>query len=322
MRFVDLHCDTIAMKVALSGGKTELYKNDCHIDIEKLQKGGCLAQFFAIFVPINGAAENHGVKLGSYDFFQMAYKVYLEQMEKNKDYILPAMNYEDIMRNKEMGKMSSVLTIEEGHPVEGKMERIKEFYDKGVRLLTLTWNYENCFGFPNSDDPELMKKGLKPFGIEAVSYMNELGMIIDVSHLSEGGFYDVAKYSKVPFVASHSCARNLCSHRRNLWDDQLKVLGETGSVVGINFASGFLRDGSADTYIADIVKHMVHIKNKAGIEALAFGSDFDGITSNLEFKDYTGMPKIVKAMEKHFTPREIDMICNENALRVIKASMK
>ena len=125
MRFVDLHCDTIAMKVALSGGRTELYKNDCHIDIEKLQKGGCLAQFFAIFVPINGAAENHGVKLGSYDFFQMAYKVYLEQMEKNKDYILPAMNYEDIMRNKEIGKMSSVLTIEEGHPVEGKMERIK-----------------------------------------------------------------------------------------------------------------------------------------------------------------------------------------------------
>ena len=83
-----------------------------------------------------------------------------------------------------------------------------------------------------------------------------------------------------------------------------------------------MRDGSADTYIEDIVKHMVHIKNKAGIEALAFGSDFDGITSNLEFKDYTGMPTIVKAMEKHFTPREIDMICNENALRVIKASMK
>ena len=193
MRFVDLHCDTIAMKVALSGGKTELYKNDCHIDIEKLQKGGCLAQFFAIFVPINGAAENHGVKLGSYDFFQMAYKVYLEQMEKNKDYILPAMNYEDIMRNKEMGKMSSVLTIEEGHPVEGKMERIKEFYDKGVRLLTLTWNYEDCLSNTltvvkntrNVDISDLNKK-LADYGVTiAAGYGKLKETTFRISHMGD-----------------------------------------------------------------------------------------------------------------------------------------
>ena len=254
MRFVDLHCDTIAMKIALSNGEKCLAKNDGHIDIEKLKKGGCLAQFFAIFVPIQQAAEKYGIKEGSYEFFNMAYKVYLEEMEKNKDSIAPAMDFEDIMKNKAEGKMSSILTIEEGDPVQGKMERIKEFYDKGVRLITYTWNFENCFGYPNSDDPEIMKKGLKQFGIDATAYMNELGILIDVSHLSEGGFYDVAKYSKNPFVASHSCARNIGSHKRNLWDEQLKVLGETGSIVGVNFASAFLRDGSEYSTIDDVVK--------------------------------------------------------------------
>ena len=268
------------------------------------------------------AAEKYGIKEGSYEFFNMAYKVYLEEMEKNKDSIAPAMNFEDIMKNKAEGKMSSILTIEEGDPVQGKMERIKEFYDKGVRLITYTWNFENCFGYPNSDDPEIMKKGLKQFGIDATAYMNELGILIDVSHLSEGGFYDVAKYSKNPFVASHSCARNIGSHKRNLWDEQLKVLGETGSIVGVNFASAFLRDGSEYSTIDDVVKHMVHIKNKAGIEAVAFGSDFDGISPTLEWGDYTGMPKIEEALSKPFTPRELDLIAGENALRVKKASMK
>ena len=152
--------------------------------------------------------------------------------------------------------------------------------------------------------------------------MNELGMLIDVSHLSEGGFYDVAKYSKKPFVASHSCARNLASHKRNLWDEQLKLVGETGSVVGVNFSSSFLRDGSNFSTIDDVVKHMLHIKDKAGMEAVAWGSDFDGIAPTLEWVDYAGMPKLEEALSKHFTPREIDMINHENALRVIKASMK
>ncbi|MBQ6868679.1 MAG: dipeptidase [Clostridia bacterium] len=320
MKIVDMHCDTI-MRMALSDGKIALRENDGHIDIAKLQKGGCLAQFFAIFIPMMKMKEIYGED-SSYKYFNKAYEVYLSEMEKNKDFILPARNYDEIMKNKAEGKMSSILTIEEGDPVQGKMERIKEFYDKGVRLITLTWNFENCFGYPNSDDDTIMKKGLKEFGIEALSYMNELGILIDVSHLNEGGFYDVAKYSKKPFVASHSCARNLASHKRNLWDEQLKLVGETGSVVGVNFSSSFLRDGSNFSTIDDVVKHMLHIKDKAGMEAVAWGSDFDGIAPTLEWVDYAGMPKLEEALSKHFTPREIDMINHENALRVIKASMK
>jgi membrane dipeptidase len=152
--------------------------------------------------------------------------------------------------------------------------------------------------------------------------MNDLGMIIDVSHMSEGGFYDVAKYSKQPFVASHSCARALCNHRRNLTDDQLKVLGEKGGFVGVNFECSFLKEGSSRATVDQVVEHLEYMKNKAGIDAVAFGSDFDGIGNDLDFGDYAGMPKVIAALEKHFTDDEIEKICWKNAYRVIGESMK
>ena len=175
---------------------------------------------------------------------------------------------------------------------------------------------------PNSRDADKMKLGLKPFGIESIERMNELGILIDVSHLSDGGYYDVARLSKKPFVASHSCARALCNHPRNMTDDMLRVLGEKGGICGINFCAPFLRENANYSAIADIVLHAEHIRNKAGIDAVALGSDFDGIDDTLEFKDYTGMPTIADALLKRFTESEVDKICSENAMRVIRASMK
>ena len=161
-------------------------------------------------------------------------------------------------------------------------------------------------------------RGLKPFGEEVVAKMNELGMIIDTSHLSEGGFYDVAKLSKQPFVASHSCARALCNHRRNLTDDQLKTLGNAGGVVGVNFYNYFLKEDSEYATIEQIIDHLVYMKDKAGIDALGFGSDFDGIEDNGELVNYSGFTRLLSAMEKKFTDDEIDKICSLNALRIIK----
>ena len=216
-----------------------------------------------------------------------------------------------------------VLVITAGY--EGKAERLDEFYKKGVRLMSLTWNYENSVAYPNSDDPEIMKKGLKPFGIETVERMNEMGMIVDISHLSDGGIYDVFKYTKKPIVASHSNARGCCNHRRNLTDDMLRLLGENGGLTGLNYCAPFMSAEAEKnnlTTCEDIVRQALYIKNKAGIDALAFGSDFDGIGNELDFGDYSGMPKVIEALEKHFTPDEIDKICWKNAYRVIGESMK
>ena len=322
MRFIDTHCDTMGECIARSEGKVTLQNNPGHINMEKLIKGGAMAEFFAIFIPTHDSGAGKGVTLPPYDYFQFVYKAYRKELEANKDVLAPACNYDDIMANKAAGKVSSVLTVEDGVPLEGKMERLEEFYQKGVRLISFTWNYENSLGFPNSKDPEIMNRGLKQFGLDCIARMNELGMLVDVSHLSDGGFWDVVKHSKRPFMASHSCCRALCNHTRNLTDEMLHALGEKGGVVGINFASQFLNEGAEYTDIQSVVRHMLHIRDKAGLDALGFGSDFDGITSTLEFKDYTGLPLIVDALKPHFTDDEIDKICSGNMLRLIRDTLK
>lgn len=325
MRIIDFHCDTMGECIARSEGKVSLRKNDCHISLEKMQKGGALAQFFAIWIPLNETAEKLGVTMDPYTYFNFVYGKYLEQMEKNQDIIAQGFCLEDIKKNRDKGLMTSILSIEDSVPLDGKIERVDEFYQKGVRLMSLTWNYENSVAYPTSQDPEVMKKGLKPFGIEAIARMNELGMIIDVSHLSDGGIYDVFKYSKKPIVASHSNARSVCNHRRNLTDDMLKLLGENGGLTGLNYCAPFMSEEAGKNNITtceDIVRQALYIKDKAGIDSLGFGSDFDGISNKLEFGDYSGMPMVIAALEKHFTADEIDKICYKNAFRVIGESMK
>ena len=322
MRIIDTHCDTMGECIARSGGKITLQNNPGHINMEKLRQGGALAEFFAIFIPTYDSGAGKGVTLPPYDYFQFVYQAYLRELEANQDQLAPAMNGADIRKNQAAGKISSVLTVEDGVPLEGKMERLEEFYQKGVRLISLTWNYENSLGFPNSKDPEIMGKGLKQFGLDCVERMNQLGMLIDVSHLSDGGFWDIVRHSKKPFIASHSCCRALCNHTRNLTDEMLRALGEKGGVVGINFAAQFLNEGAEYTDIDSVVRHMRHIRDKAGMDALGFGSDFDGISSTLEFQDYAGMPQIPQALSPHFTENEIEKICSGNRLRLIDETLK
>ena len=131
----------------------------------------------------------------------------------------------------------ALLTVEEGGVLNGNRNRLEELYQRGVRLITLTWNYENCIGYPNSRNAQEMQKGLKSFGKQMVEEMNERGMLVDVSHLSDGGFWDCIRLSKKPIIASHSNARALCAHPRNLSDEMLCALGECGGVVGLNFLS-------------------------------------------------------------------------------------
>ncbi|OQB25531.1 MAG: Membrane dipeptidase (Peptidase family M19) [Firmicutes bacterium ADurb.Bin182] len=316
MHIVDFHCDTVSECFIKSAGAIRLNENGSHIDITKLKKGGALAQFFAIYIPFGTA--KYGYEISAYEFFNLARDCYLKEIKENESDIAPAYCFRDIIANREQGKISSILSVEDGALIEGSEDRIKDLFQKGVRLITLTWNHENSIGYPNSDDKSEMQRGLKKFGIEAVRIMNELGIIVDVSHLSDGGFYDVARHSEKPFVASHSNARSLCSVSRNLSDDMLRVIGDKGGIAGINFLSAFLAEGANRTRVEDIVRHAVHIKEKAGIEAVAFGSDFDGIDSELEFKDYSGYPLIEEMLAKHFTSREVDLICSGNALRVIK----
>ncbi len=311
---IDLHCDTM---MACYFRKKPLKDFEGHINIEKLKEGGCMAQALALFLPTDGHKTRDG--RDPWDLYKDMLSCWNENVDANSDVMRRAYSADDIRKNAREGYMSALLTVEDGIGIDGKMERLDEMYKDGVRMLTLTWNWENSIGFPNSADPELHKKGLKAFGIDAVRRMNEIGMIVDVSHLSEGGFWDVVKESSKPFAASHSCARALRDHQRNLTDEQLKALADKGGVVGINFCPDFLSEDKEHSYAKDVVRHMVHFRDVAGVDSMAWGSDFDGIGGVLDFKDYTGIPMIIDLLSKEFSDDEIDKINHGNFLRVFGA---
>lgn len=312
---IDLHCDTLQM---LYLKKSTLRDWQGQINLQKLLQGDAALQCFAIFIPTHASARHWGVAETPYSYVSNVMDLFAREMAAHADVLRPVRSAADIEENRREGLISAMLTVEDGVAVEGSFDRLREFYDRGVRMLTLTWNYENCFGYPNSSDPEKHALGLKPFGIEALSLMNDLGMIIDVSHLSEGGFRDVAYHSKKPFAASHSCARALVDHPRNLTDQQLRTLGDCGGVCGVNFYNLFLRGDGGDTTVEDIVRHMKHIANVAGVDAVALGSDFDGINDALAFRNYAGMPQIAEGISKAFTPTETEKILRGNALRLFR----
>ena len=307
MKMFDLHCDTIT---GLSENSASLRKNEMHVDLEKLRKGDTLAQCFAIFVHQKWCRQN-GVS--PYDYYREMRDVFYREMRENADTIAPAFSSADGLENDRKGLMSCILTIEAGEPLEGKPERVEEFKKDGVRMITLTWNFENEIGFSN-----LTGGRLKPKGREIVDAMNALGVLVDVSHLSDEGFFDCIELSKgqYPVVASHSDARALCPHSRNLTDEMLRAIGNTGGIVGVNYYAHFLRENTNDTTMEDVLRHTLHLIDKAGVDHVAFGSDYDGIDSNLEWKDASGTPDLLNYLNTKISSADLEKITHANALRV------
>ncbi len=296
----DLHCDTI-MRIYKDG--TELKSNNYHISENKMIKANSLVQFFAMFVNMKEVRNPYVVCNEMMDVFDRE----VAKSSVIKKGTAPCDIDED--------HITGILTIEEGGVLQGEMDKLIHFYNRGVRSIVLTWNYENEIGYPNYMYTH-KDKGLKPFGIEVVKKMNELGMIVDVSHLSDAGFWDCIKYSSMPIIASHSNARSVHDHPRNLTDEMILALRDKGGVMGINFYSGFL-DGSNLSKVSSIVKHIKYIRNLAGIDVIALGTDYDGITCELEIEDISKIDMLAQALANEgFTKEEIDKIFYKNALRV------
>ena len=269
MKVVDMHCDTIGelWKAEKAGKPISLRSNSLHIDLEKMQKGDYLLQNFAMFVFLGREKDPLVNVLEMID-------VYNRAMAENADIIGPVLNYEDIEKNRAAGKLSGMLTIEEGAVLKGNPYVVRSLYQLGVRMLTLTWNFENEIGYPNTivkakDYDPSRHYGLKPEGIEIVREMNRVGMIVDVSHLGDDGFWDVVKYCDGPFVASHSNARTVCNHTRNMTDDMIRALADKGGVMGLNFCGDFLNP-NGKSRVEDMVRHAKHIINVGGSDILGF----------------------------------------------------
>lgn len=324
MKVVDMHCDTISRLVKYQDRKWTLGENGLHMRLDKMEEGDYLLQNFALFVYAKSGKDPYQAAMEMADCFE-------KQMRLFPDRIVQVRSFADIEKGRAEGKICAMLTLEEGAVCKGSLEKLHDFYDRGVRMMTLTWNFPNEIGFPNvrlpkkGEEPDFTvpqtKDGLTEFGVALVEEMERMGMIVDVSHLSDAGFWDVLAHTKKPFVASHSNARAVCGHVRNLTDEMIGALGERGGVTGLNFCADFLETVpkgrvNAGTVEA-VVCHAKHIVNVGGMDCLGLGSDFDGIDTHAELTGADKLPLLDRALEKAgFCASQREKIFSRNVLRV------
>ncbi|MBU3089752.1 dipeptidase [Clostridium gasigenes] len=311
MNSIDLHCDTA---LRLFHENLKLEKSICKVDIEKLKKSKALAQVFATFIELD-CVDN------PYSEFKRIFSNLIAEIEVNSKDIVIVRNLDQLDKANDNGKIGAFLSIEEGEVLEGKIERVKEMYDLGIRFITLTWNFPNSIGYPNSNF-EHKDKGLTKRGKEIVTEMEHFGIIPDCSHLSDAGFYDLIDICKKPFIATHSNARVITNHSRNLTDDMIVKLANKGGVMGLNFCGAFLGEKEIPT-IEDMILHLKHTKNIGGIDVLALGTDFDGIENEVEIDNIGEIGKLSYALNKNgFNDDEIEKIFFGNVKRVMKECLK
>ncbi len=318
MYILDMHCDTL---IRLDDNNN-LRQNNLHIDLIRMKQSNYLLQNFAIFTNINNVDNRIHYVLKHINRF---YK----EMEANKDLIKVIYSYQDIIANKNRNIMSAMLTLEEGDVIDNDLDMLEIYYRLGVRMIALTWNYKNAIASPNftyndqSSRYDMLrvtnqKDGLSNLGKQYVKKCNELGIIIDVSHLSDKGFSDVISLSTKPIVASHSNARKICNVARNMSDEMILKLHKNGGVLGMNYCEDFI-DNDANGSIKNLIKHINHIKELGCIDNIGLGSDFDGIATRKEMGDCSQMSLLIDELKANdYTNEEIEKICYKNALRVYK----
>ena len=392
MKVIDMHCDTLGGLLSRreAGNPASLRRNEFHVDLERMKESHYLVQNFAMFVPLRPEED-------PWERMLAMYRIYQEEMERNRDMIAPVLAFSDIAGNEAAGKLSALLTVEEGAVCKGQVEKLRELHQMGVRMITLTWNFVNEIGHPNFNEglKEKMKAametwksleegkvqqeqlhqvqqgqphmeqqgqphmaqqeqprqeewetarlaaqaaydaymhtpnltgGLTEKGKELVAEMENLGIIPDVSHLSDAGFYNVLAVTKKPFVASHSDARAVCPNVRNMTDDMIAKLSERGGVMGLNFCADFLEEKPLGEEnpgtIAAVVRHAKHIVNVGGIDVLGLGSDYDGIPTHRELPGAQSMGRLWDAFhDAGFSEGELDKIFYGNVLRVYKDTL-
>ena len=310
MYSIDLHCDTASR---LLYEDLKLKESICKVDIEKLKKAKAKAQVFAHFIELN-IVEN------PYTEFINMYNNFISELKENEDSIEIVRNLKELENVNNKGKIGAFLSIEEGEVLEGKVERVEELYNLGIRFITLTWNFKNAIGYPNAGY-KFKDLGLTDKGKEIVLEMERVGIIPDCSHLSDGGFYDLIDICKKPFIATHSNARKVTDHSRNLTDDMIVKLAEKGGVMGLKFCAPFLGKEKVPS-INSMIQHIKHTRNVGGIDVLALGTDFDGIGNEVEIENIGEIGRLRDALLKeNFTNSEIDKIFYGNIKRVLKEWM-
>lgn len=310
IKYADMHCDTVSVSCNKGG---ELISFDGQINEKKLKKAGCAVQCFALYTEGENAAAD----------FERYAAYYFGQIKKSK-ILAPVESAGDILSANASGKVAAVLTVENMGFLKGDASGVDRLSGMGVKMASLVWNNKNEFAYPNLVTKEngcpifsaRQNKGLTGRGVEAVERLNKNRIIIDVSHLSDGGLEDVLSISAYPIVASHSDCDAVCGFFRNLTDEQIKKIADKGGISGINFARDFL---GGESVFAAVYDHLIHMINVGGEDFPAFGSDFDGIMAYRELNDCLKMKPLFRYLIKRgIKPRVLEKAALGNFMRVFK----
>ncbi len=308
---IDGHCDSIGDQLE---GRRWLgdRSQEGHLDLPRMREGGVDVQFFACYVPVpyqRHAAVTHAMA-------RLDQLLLLEET-LDREFVL-VRRVEDILRAKASGKLAGIAGLEGAEALDGEIGLLRQYYRLGVRNLGLAWNYRNpaCDGVAE----RRTGGGLTEFGVQVVELCNELGILIDLSHLSPAGVEDVLTITQHPVIASHSNAAALCDHPRNLTDAQIEAIAATGGVIGVTFVNTFLRrEDPEHASLEDVIAHIAHIIQVAGEDHVGLGSDFDGCTPPRDLADVTHYPAITQALvERGFSEETIRKILGGNYLRVFE----
>ncbi len=338
----DGHNDVLS-KLSSSGGLPEagrfLTGLDGAIDLVKAQHGGFGGGFFSIWVPspMDADAKMEEMAQPSYDLplpgpidaedalpaalSQIAILLELERLGALK----VVRSVADIWDCMAQGRMAAIFHIEGAEAIDADLHSLDVFHAAGLRSLGLVWSRPNIFGhgvpfrYPSGTDTG---PGLTDHGLRLVQRCNALGIMLDLSHLNEKGFWDVARHSDAPLVATHSNAHAICPHARNLTDDQLRTIAESDGMVGLNFAAAFLREDGrmlSDVPLTQVLRHIDHMIGIIGEDRVGLGSDYDGAVVPDDVTDVSMLPRLRDAMEIHGYGEElIKKLCHENWLRVLE----
>ncbi len=333
MKVWDLHCDTLYRLLGREDTAGEpaveaFAKDGGMLDLAKMRAGDYLLQCFACFVGLEESPDPLVSALREADLFHRLLAAYPDDLVWVK-------SAADIDKLGEDGRIGAMLTIEEGAVCRDDLAILRDFYRLGVRMMTLTWNHQNGLGSPNitpdyNEDTWPVKDpgapGLTGVGREFVAEMERLHMIVDVAHLSDAGIRDLLAIATRPFAASHSNARACCPHLRNLPDELLRAMGEKGCLIGLNYCPAFLDDTPDRKHcvgsVAQMARHAKYILNLAGEDALALGSDFDGIGGELEITGAQDLPLLAEGLVNEGIPaRVVEKIFYKNARRFFRENL-
>ncbi|MFV0344764.1 MAG: dipeptidase [Bacteroidales bacterium] len=316
---LDTHVDTPSKMYKYNIANRYSYdKTGLRLDIPRLIDGGLDAMFLIVYLPQGYLTE--------YGYNQVVSKANLmfdrihNAINTNSKVLELATSSEDFYNIPKRGKRAVFIGVENGYAIGHNLDNVDSFYRRGARYMTLGHTSNNDICCSSTDESGKPDSGLTEFGYKLVERMNKLGMLVDISHVSDKTFYDVVKYSKTPIVASHSSCRALRWNKRNMSDDMIKALAEKGGVIQICMVRRFIKSGT-DVRVSDFVDHIEHVVRLVGVDYVGIATDFDGGGGLPDFYDATCYPRITAELVKRgYSHEAIQKIWGGNFMRVLKTN--